>query len=36
MVVRNIRQKLEANPADPTLIVNDPGVGYRLICRDPA
>lgn len=31
VVVRNMRQKLEADPARPTLIVNDPGVGYRLI-----
>lgn len=31
VVIRNMRQKLEANPAMPTLIVNDPGVGYRLI-----
>ncbi len=33
VVVRNMRQKLEADPALPTLIVNDPGVGYRLIGR---
>lgn len=31
VVVRNMRQKLEADPAQPTLIVNDLGVGYRLI-----
>lgn len=31
VVVRNMRRKLEADPAMPTLIVNDPGVGYRLI-----
>lgn len=31
VVVRNMRQKLEADPAMPSLIVNDPGVGYRLI-----
>lgn len=31
VVVRNMRGKLEADPAMPTLIVNDPGVGYRLM-----
>lgn len=31
VVVRNMRQKLERDPAVPSLIVNDPGVGYRLI-----
>ncbi|MES2495883.1 MAG: response regulator transcription factor [Pseudomonadota bacterium] len=30
VVVRNLRQKLEEDAARPTLIVNDPGVGYRL------
>ncbi len=30
IVVRNLRQKLEANPAQPRLIVNELGVGYRL------
>lgn len=29
-----LRQKLEANPSDPELIVTEPGVGYRLIVRD--
>lgn len=33
VVVRNMRGKLEADPASPTLIVNDPGVGYRLMER---
>lgn len=28
--VNQLRQKLEADPAQPTLLVNDPGVGYRL------
>lgn len=31
IVVRNIRQKLEADPAMPTLIVNELGIGYRLM-----
>lgn len=29
-----LRQKLEANPSDPELIVTEPGVGYRLVVRD--
>lgn len=28
--VNQLRQKLEADPAQPALIVTDPGVGYRL------
>ena len=31
VVVRNIRQKLEADPAQPKIIVNELGVGYRLM-----
>ena len=31
VVVRNIRQKLEGDPARPSLLVNELGVGYRLI-----
>lgn len=31
LVVRNMRQKLEADPAAPRLVVNDMGVGYRLM-----
>ncbi len=30
LVVRNLRQKLEDDPAKPTLIINELGVGYRL------
>lgn len=30
IVIRGLRQKLEADPADPALIRNEPGVGYRL------
>ena len=33
VAVRALRQKLEDDPARPTLIVNDPGVGYRLLER---
>jgi len=28
--IRNLRQKLEADPARPMLILTEPGVGYRL------
>lgn len=28
--INQLRQKLEPDPAQPTLIVTDPGVGYRL------
>ena len=31
VVVRNIRQKLEDNPARPAILVNELGVGYRLM-----
>lgn len=34
VVVRNIRQKLEDDPAHPALIVNELGIGYRLIGLD--
>jgi DNA-binding response OmpR family regulator len=30
MLVRQLRQKLEANPSHPTLIMSESGVGYRL------
>lgn len=30
VAVRALRQKLEAKPSEPHLIVNEPGVGYRL------
>ena len=31
VTVRGLRRKLEADPASPVLIRNDPGVGYRLM-----
>jgi two-component system sensor histidine kinase KdpD len=31
VAIRALRQKLEAEPADPKLIVNEPGAGYRLV-----
>ncbi len=30
--VRYLRRKLEADPANPQVIVNSPGVGYMLVC----
>lgn len=30
VAIRALRQKLEREPANPALIVNEPGVGYRL------
>ncbi len=32
--VNQLRQKLEADPSAPMLLVNDPGVGYRLRLGD--
>ncbi len=32
--VNQLRQKLEANPGEPCLIVTEPGVGYRLKRND--
>jgi two-component system KDP operon response regulator KdpE len=32
--VRYLREKLEANPAKPELLITEPGVGYRLVARD--
>ncbi|WP_336962864.1 response regulator transcription factor [Sphingobium aquiterrae] len=34
VVVRNMRQKLEPDPARPSIIVNELGVGYRLMGSD--
>lgn len=31
VAIRSLRQKLERDPSQPTLIINEPGVGYRLI-----
>jgi DNA-binding response OmpR family regulator len=31
VAIRALRQKLEDEPSQPRLIVNEPGVGYRLI-----
>ena len=31
VVMRALRQKLEPNPSTPILLINEPGVGYRLM-----
>jgi two-component system KDP operon response regulator KdpE len=31
VAVRSLRRKLEPDPSSPTLIRNEPGVGYRLM-----
>ena len=30
VLIRSVRQKLEIDPARPELVVNEPGIGYRL------
>jgi two-component system KDP operon response regulator KdpE len=32
--IRYLRQKLEADPANPSLIQRCPGVGYMLVCKE--
>lgn len=34
VAARGIRRKLEDNPASPSLIRNEPGIGYRLMMQD--
>lgn len=34
VAARGLRRKLEDNPASPSLIRNEPGVGYRLVSQD--
>ena len=33
VTMRGLRAKLEENPAHPALLLNDPGIGYRLAAR---
>jgi two-component system sensor histidine kinase KdpD len=33
VAIRALRQKLEVRPSDPRLILNEPGVGYRLVAQ---
>jgi two-component system, OmpR family, KDP operon response regulator KdpE len=30
VAIRSLRRKVESKPAEPTLIINEPGVGYRI------
>jgi two-component system KDP operon response regulator KdpE len=30
VLVGNLRQKIEKDPARPTLIITEPGIGYRM------
>jgi two-component system KDP operon response regulator KdpE len=29
----HLREKLEANPAEPEFLLTEPGVGYRFVCK---
>jgi two-component system KDP operon response regulator KdpE len=30
----HLREKLESNPAEPELLITEPGVGYRLVSQE--
>lgn len=30
VAMRSLRKKLEKNPAEPQLFINEPGIGYKL------
>lgn len=32
--IGRLREKLEANPAEPELLITEPGVGYRLVAQE--
>jgi two-component system KDP operon response regulator KdpE len=34
VLMAQLRQKLEADPSSPTLLLTEPGIGYRLTCED--
>jgi two-component system, OmpR family, KDP operon response regulator KdpE len=36
VLMAQLRQKLEADPASPTLLLTEPGIGYRLSCEEEA
>lgn len=31
IVVRNLRQKIEVDPTSPKVVINELGIGYRLL-----
>lgn len=35
VAMRGLRLKIERDPANPELLINEPGVGYRLASRNP-
>src|SRR5437660_1065845 len=36
VLMAQLRQKLETDPASPTMLLTEPGIGYRLYCEDEA
>lgn len=34
VAIRSLRRKMEENPANPRLIINEPGVGYRIAASE--
>ncbi|QOL80760.1 response regulator [Pseudooceanicola spongiae] len=34
VAIRSLRAKLEKDPGDPRLLINEPGVGYRLVDQE--
>jgi len=36
VLMAQLRQKLEANPSSPEILMTEPGIGYRLSCEDEA
>ncbi len=36
VLMAQLRQKLEADPASPNLLLTEPGIGYRLSCEEEA
>jgi two-component system KDP operon response regulator KdpE len=34
VLMAQLRQKLEADPASPALLLTEPGIGYRLACEE--